>query len=85
MIFDELKGYTVTNVCYVYATMSNLGMKYILVLYNYDSNIITAQAMKPNKGAAITDAYESIYTVLTEADITPILQYLNNDCGGATN
>ena len=37
------------------------------------------QAMKSNKGAVITDTYELIYTELTEAGITPILQYLDNE------
>ena len=35
--------------------------------------------MKSNKDAAITEAYESIYAELKEADITPILQYLDNE------
>ena len=43
--FDELKGYIATDLCGVYPTMSNRGMKYILVLYNYDSNKIAARAM----------------------------------------
>ena len=30
--FDELKGYIATDLCGVYPTMSNRGMKYILVL-----------------------------------------------------
>ena len=30
--------------------MSNRGMKYILVLYDYDSNAILAKAMESNKG-----------------------------------
>ena len=34
--------------------------------------------MKNNKGQAITTAYEAIYNELTEASITPILQYLDN-------
>ena len=59
--------------------MSNRGMTYILVLYDYDSNAIAARAMKSNKGAVITEAYDSIYTELTEAGITPILQYLDNE------
>ena len=54
-------------------------MTYILLLYNYDSNLIVAQTMKSNKGAAIINAYELIYTELTEAGITPIIQYLDNE------
>ena len=77
--FDELKGYIATDLCGVYPTMSNCGMKYILVLYDYDSNVTLAKATKTNKGEAITTAYESIYNELTEAGITPILQYLDNE------
>ena len=59
--------------------MSNCGMKYILVLYDYDSNTILAKAMKTNKGQAITTACEALHTELTEAGIIPILIYLNNE------
>ena len=59
--------------------MLNCGMKYILVLYNYDSNAILVRTMKTNKGQAITTAYEAIYKKLTEAGIIQILQYLENE------
>ena len=59
--------------------MSNCGMQYILVLYDYDSNEILARAMKINKGEAIITAFESIYDELTETGITAILQYLDNE------
>ena len=62
--FDDLKGYIATNLCGVYPAMSNRSMKYILVLYDYNSNLISARPMKSNKGTAITEAYESIYTEL---------------------
>ena len=70
---DELKGYIPTNLCVVYPTMSNRGMKYILVFYDYYGTLIAARLMKLNKGAAIIAAYESIYVELTEAGITSIL------------
>ena len=35
--------------------------------------------MKTNKGQAITDAYDELHTKLIDADITPILQYLDNE------
>ena len=46
--FDELKGYIATDLCGVYPTMSNRGMKYILVLYDYDdsSNLSTSNGIK---------------------------------------
>ena len=77
--FDELKGYIITAICGVYPTMSNRGMTYIPVLYDYDSNAILARAMKNNKGQATITAYKSIYDELTEAGITLILQYLDNE------
>ena len=79
MTFDELKGYIATDLYGMYPIMSNRCIKYILVLYDYDSNLIVARAMKLNKGAAITEAYEWIYTELIEAGINPILQYLDNE------
>ena len=54
--FDDLKGYIAIDICGVYPTMSNRGMKYILVLYDYDSNAILAKVMKTNKGQTITTA-----------------------------
>jgi len=44
--FLAFKGYIATYPCGRYPTMSNRGMKYILVLYDYDSNIILAAPMK---------------------------------------
>ena len=35
--------------------------------------------MKNNKGQAITTAYKALHKELTEADITPILQYLDSE------
>ena len=77
--FDKLKGYISTDLCGVYPTMSNRGMKYVLVLYDYDSNAITARVMKTNKREAIKKTYDAIYTELKEAGIIPILQYLDNE------
>ena len=77
--FDDLKGYIATDLYGVYPTMSNCGMKYILVLYDYDSNEILAKAMKTNKKEAIMTAYDALHTELTDAGITPILQYLDNE------
>ena len=50
--------------------MANRGMKYILVLYDYDGNLIAARPMKFNKRSMITEEYESIHAELTEAGIT---------------
>ena len=54
-------------------------MKYVFVLYNYDSNAPLSKPMKLNKGSAIIAAYNSIYNELIDTSIIPILQYLNNE------
>ena len=71
--FNEWKRYIAADLCGVYPTMSNRGMKYILVLYDYVSNAILAKTMKNNKGQAITNAYKALHNELKEAGITPIL------------
>ena len=53
--------------------MSNQDMKYILVSYDYNSNLTAARPMKSNKGVAITEAYTLIYAELTDTGITSIL------------
>ena len=60
--FNDLKGYIATDLCGVYPTMTNHGMKYLLVLYDYDSNAILAKSMKTNEKQAITTAYKALYT-----------------------
>ena len=47
--FTALKGYIATYPCGRYPTMSNHGMKFIFVLYDYDSNAILAAPMKSSK------------------------------------
>ena len=42
--FTALKGYIATYPCGRYPTKSNCGMKYICVLYEYDSNVILASS-----------------------------------------
>ena len=77
--FDELKKFIATNLCGKYPTTSNKGMKYIFILYDYDSNNIHAKAMKNNKGPSIIKAYKEVYNELSEAGITSVLQYLDKE------
>jgi len=59
--------------------MSSRGMKYIFVLYDYDSNAILAAPMKSRKGTDMVKAFDECYQQLKSAGITPILQYLDNE------
>ena len=77
--FAQLKGYIATDPCGRYPTMSSRGMKYIFVLYDYDSNAILAAPMKSRKGSEMFKAFDECYQQLKNAGITPILQYLDNE------
>ena len=59
--------------------MSNRGMKYIFVLYDYDSNAILVAPMKSRKGSDMVKAFDECYQQLKDAGVTPILQYLDNE------
>ena len=77
--FDKLKWYIATDLYGMYPTMSNWGMKYILVLFDYKSNnLIAARLMKSHTEAIIIDSYKLIYTELADAGTTPTVQYLDN-------
>ena len=79
IVFDELNGTIATDLCGRFPHMSNRGMKYILILYDYDTNAILAEPMKSREGQEIVRAYDILYTILIEAGVTPILQYLDNE------
>ena len=59
--------------------MSNRGMKYIFVLYDYDSNAILAAPMKSRKGVDMVKAFDECYKQLKDDVVTPILKYLDNE------
>ena len=82
--FDELKGSIATDLAGVFPIMSNQGMKYIFILYDYDTNVILASPMKSRKGEEIVRAYEDCYKQLKDTGVTilghkPVLQYLDNE------
>ena len=54
-------------------------MKYIFVLYDYDSNAILAAAMKSKKGPDMVKAFDKCYKQIKDDGVTPILQYLDNE------
>ena len=76
---DELKGSIATDLAGVFPVMSNRGMKYIFILYDYDTNVILASPMRSRKGEEIVRAYEECYKKLKDAGVTPVLQYLDNE------
>ena len=62
-----------------FPTISQRGNKYIMVLYNYDSNAILATGTKGRKGTELIESYEILYKRLVSAGIKPVLQRLDNE------
>jgi hypothetical protein len=58
---------------------STRGNNYLLIVYDYDTNAILAEALKNRTGKAIVDAYETIYKLLVSSGLTPRLQRLDNE------
>lgn len=76
----ESAGLVHSNQTGKFPVTSSRGFKYVMVVYDYDTNAILTAAMKNRKAETIVDAYKSIYTRLVNAGFKPRLQRLNNEC-----
>ena len=56
-----------------------VGDKYILILYDYDSNAILTAPLTQRTGGAILAAYKELYEFLKSRGMTPKLQQLDNE------
>lgn len=77
--FEELKNSIATDLCGRFPITSTRGMKYILLLYDYDGNSILATPLRSREGSEITRGYKFLYEQLTDAGIVPVLQHLDNE------
>jgi hypothetical protein len=67
----ELEGHTYTDLTGRLPTRSSRGYKYILVLYDYDSNNIQSEPMKSRSDAESIRVYTKIYDDLTAKGLKP--------------
>ena len=58
---------------------SSSGNKYMMTVYDYDSNTILAEPMQRRTGAELTRAYGIIHKKLTDRGFKPRLQRLDNE------
>lgn len=63
-----------------FVTPSSTGNKYLLLLYDYDSNAILAETIKSCRANDIINAYKVIHAKLVAAGLRPQLQRLDNEC-----
>jgi hypothetical protein len=79
----ELEGHTYTNLTGRFPTTSSRGYKYILVLYDYDSNNIQAEPIKIRSDAETIRTYTKIYDELTAKVLKPTFQTMDNEASTA--
>lgn len=58
---EELNGMIATDQTGRFPIVSISRMQYIMILYNYDSNAILAQACRSRTGPELTEAYDKVY------------------------
>jgi hypothetical protein len=62
---------------------SSQGNKYILVLYDYDSNAILTEPLKTRNGGEILRAYTKLYDYLVARGFKPQTHWLDNEASNA--
>ena len=62
--------------------LSSQGNKYILIVYDYDSNAILAEAIQSRQAAHIKQAYDKIITLLASQGAQPKVFILDNEISG---
>ena len=59
---------------------SSHGYKYTMIAYDYDSNSILAEPIKPRTSLHIKDAYQKMRKLLGSRGLTPRTHFLDNEC-----
>ena len=80
----QIVPFSQTNKAYMDLTgrfphISSSGNEYVLVVYDYDSNAILAEAIPNRQAAVITEAWLKIHNVLKKRGVAPNLYLLDNE------
>ena len=81
--YNEPTGKLYTDLTGRFPVQSSRGNKYILVVYNFDSNSIHVKPLKSRHDHDTIKAYEEIYTMLTNCGLKPKLHWLDNEASTA--
>ena len=79
----ELNGIIATDQTGRLPVTSQQGNQYIMVLYNYDSNVILAEAIKGRTDKKLIDGYEILYARIRKGGVEPVMQRLDNEASKA--
>ncbi len=80
LVYATVTGQIFTDQTGRFPVVSSKGNKYVMVLYDYDSNAILAEPIKSRHQAELVRAYQKMHTYLTERGLKPRLQKLDNEC-----
>ena len=76
--FAQLTGTISTDQTGGFPVTSRWGNKYIMVLYDFDTNAILATTIKSRKADQLVKGYNELYDILKQAGIQPEIQRLDN-------
>ena len=79
MDINEPTGQIYTDQTGRFPIQSSRGYKYIMILYDHDSNAILAEPMKSRSDHEMIRAYEKLHSYLTTRGLKPKLQRLDNE------
>jgi hypothetical protein len=76
----EATGQIYTDQTGRFPTTSRRGNKYVMILYDYDSNAILAEPLKSKSEGEMIRAYTKLHEYLSGRGLKPRLQKLDNEC-----
>ena len=79
---DKLQGKSYSDLTGCFPIPSSRGNEYILVIYDYNSNAILAEAIPNRQAATIRDATLTMLEKLKTGEFVPKLHILDNECSG---
>jgi len=79
MRFEDATGKIYTDQTGRFPVTSTRGNKYILFMYNYDSNTILAKPLKTRTGSDLLAAYIKIQSLLEQRGLKPKIHYLDSE------
>ena len=76
----SLTGITFSDQSGRFPVTSSKRNKYVMIMYDYDSNIILGEAMKSRTGDEILRAFAKMHTELKEKGLEPKMHRLDKEC-----
>jgi hypothetical protein len=78
-MYEPRTGQVFSDQTGAFPVISNTGSRYVMVVYDYDSNAILVEPLRNRQGATILAAYRKIHNVLKQHGCKPQLQRLDNE------